>query len=106
MEWGSTALVFGGLGATALVTSMFRLNRRLQLSKAKHRSLAGHARLSRTIASLLPFYEFGEARFFCSDDAPEQIAAQRRWSAGWSEPASLGRYWVSIILWSPITSVA
>ena len=78
MEWGSTALAFGGLGATALATSLFKLKRRLELSKAKHKSLTGHARMSRCVASLLPFYEYGEARFFCSDDAPEPIAAQRR----------------------------
>ena len=46
------------------------LKRRLELSKAKHQSLTGHARMSRRVASLLPFYEYDEARFFCSDDAP------------------------------------
>ena len=43
---------------------------RLELASAKHRSLAGHARIARRIASLIPFYEYGEERFFCSDDAP------------------------------------
>ena len=55
-----------------------KLRRRLELSKAKHKSLTGHARMSRRVASLLPFYEYDEARFFCSDDAPRTIAAQRR----------------------------
>ena len=31
--------------------------------RAKHRSLDGHARLSRRVAGLIPFYEFGEERF-------------------------------------------
>ncbi len=45
MEWGSTALAFSGLGAAALATSLVKLKRRLELSKAKHRSLTGHARM-------------------------------------------------------------
>jgi glutamate-1-semialdehyde 2,1-aminomutase len=54
------------------------LKRRLQLSRAKHGSLAGHARIARRIASFVPFYEYDEGRFFCSDDAPAEIAARRR----------------------------
>ena len=30
------------------------------------------------MASLVPFYEYDEDRFFCSDDAPPEIAARRR----------------------------
>ena len=44
---------------------------------AKHRSLAGHARMARRIAALVPFYEYDEARFFRSDDAPDEVAARR-----------------------------
>ena len=51
---------------------------RLQLSKAKHRSLHGHARMSQRFARLVPFYEYGEERFFSSDDAPIHVVAQRR----------------------------
>jgi len=51
---------------------------RLDLSRAKHRSLAGHARLARRLASLIPFYDYGEDRFFRSDDPPEGVAARRR----------------------------
>ena len=78
MEWSSTALAFSGLGAAALATSLLKLRRRLELSKAKHKSLTGHARMSRRVASLLPFYEYDEARFFRSDDPSEEIAAQRQ----------------------------
>jgi glutamate-1-semialdehyde 2,1-aminomutase len=77
MEWGSTALAFIGFGAAALATSVLKLKRRLELSKAKHKSLTGHARMSRRVAALLPFYEYDETRFFRSDDPPEQIAVQR-----------------------------
>jgi glutamate-1-semialdehyde 2,1-aminomutase len=75
---GNTTLAFYGLGAAAAATSVVALKKRLQLSQAKHRSLAGHARMSRWLAGFLPFYEYGEERFFCSDSAPDEIAARRR----------------------------
>jgi glutamate-1-semialdehyde 2,1-aminomutase len=54
------------------------LAQRLELMRAKHPSLAGHTRLARRVASLVPFYEYDEHRFFSCDDPPENIAAQRR----------------------------
>jgi glutamate-1-semialdehyde 2,1-aminomutase len=75
---GNTALAFYGLGATAVATSVVTLKKRLRLSQAKHRSLAGHARMSRWLAGFVPFYDYGEDRFFCSDGAPGEIAAHRR----------------------------
>ena len=51
---------------------------RLLLSRAKHRSLAGHARLARRIGALIPFYEYDAAQIFRADHAPEEVAAQRR----------------------------
>ena len=54
---------------------------------AKHRSLTGHARMARRIASLIPFYEFGEEQFFRTDDAPQEIAERRR--AGFMQLAQL-----------------
>jgi glutamate-1-semialdehyde 2,1-aminomutase len=78
MTWGGTTLAFYGLGAAAVATSLMTLRRRLQLSKAKNKSLTGHARLARRLASLVPFYEYDDSRFFCSDDAPDEIVARRR----------------------------
>src|SRR5262249_41923821 len=78
MDTGGTALAFYGLGAGVVAASLVALNRRLQLSKAKHGSLNGHARMARRIASLVPFYEYDEGRFFRSDNAPAEIAALRR----------------------------
>ena len=75
------------LGAAALAASFGKLKGRLDLSRAKHRSLAGHSRLARRIARLVPFYEYDEARFFSSDDAPAEIAARRR--AGFMRLAAL-----------------
>jgi glutamate-1-semialdehyde 2,1-aminomutase len=65
----------GGLTAVALVK---RFKARLELSLAKHRSLAGHSRMARRIAALIPFYDYDEDRFFRSDDAPEDVATRRR----------------------------
>ena len=78
MEWGSTTWAFAGVGAAAVATSLVTLRRRLQLSMAKHASLTGHARMARWVASFVPFYQYDEIRFFCSDDAPPDIAALRR----------------------------
>jgi glutamate-1-semialdehyde 2,1-aminomutase len=78
MEWGTTTLAFYGLGAAAVATSLVTLRRRLELSKAKHGTLGGHANLARRLALLVPFYDYDERGFFCSDDPPEAIAAGRR----------------------------
>jgi glutamate-1-semialdehyde 2,1-aminomutase len=66
------------LGACALVFILRKAWVRLQLSRAKHRSLAGHARMARRFAGLVPYYEYGEERIFRADGAPQEIAAARR----------------------------
>ena len=71
-------LVLYALSGVVLVASLRQLKMRLALFKAKHRSLSGHSRIARQIAALVPFYEYNDARFFRSDDAPEDIAARRR----------------------------
>ena len=73
-----TILAAYAAGAAALSIPLVKLKQRLELSRAKHRSLAGHARLARRIASLVPFYEYDEHRFFRSDNPPEDIAVRRR----------------------------
>src|SRR3954447_8828176 len=78
MEWGSTTWAFAGVGAAAVATSLVTLRRRLQLSMAKHASLTGHARMARWGAPLVPLYQYDEGRFFCADDAPQDVAALRR----------------------------
>lgn len=66
------------LALGALAWSLPAARRRLQLSRAKHRSLAGHARMAKRIAALIPGYAYDEARFFGSDGAPADVQAQRR----------------------------
>jgi glutamate-1-semialdehyde 2,1-aminomutase len=65
-------------GAAALALLFVKLRARLQLSLAKHRSLTGHSRMARRVASLIPFYEYDEDRFFRCDNPPEDIAVRRR----------------------------
>jgi len=69
------------LYASSAIVSLVLLRKlqiRLQLSAAKHRSLTGHSRMARRFAALVPFYEYGEDRFFRADDAPDAVAANRR----------------------------
>ena len=70
--------VLYALLATTSVVAAPKVLARLQLSRAKHRSLAGHAKMSRQIAKWVPYYEYGEADFFRADDAPAEVAAIRR----------------------------
>jgi glutamate-1-semialdehyde 2,1-aminomutase len=89
MGIGFATLAWFGIGAIAAMLAFPMLRTRLELSLAKHHSLAGHARMARRIALLIPFYEYDEARVFCCDDAPEEIAARRH--AGFMRLAALYR---------------
>jgi glutamate-1-semialdehyde 2,1-aminomutase len=51
---------------------------RLQLSFAKHPSLAGHPRIARRLAALIPGYAYDERSVFRSDGAPDEVDARRR----------------------------
>ena len=82
MHWSFALLGAGAVGAGTLP-----LHRRLLLSRAKHRSLAGHARWSRRIARLIPAIDYAPNRFFRCDGAPDDVAAQRR--AGFERLAAL-----------------
>lgn len=72
------AYVLFALGLGALAISLPALKRRLELSQAKHRSLAGHSRMARRVAKLVPFYFYTEERFFDSDGAPADYIARRQ----------------------------
>jgi glutamate-1-semialdehyde 2,1-aminomutase len=66
----------GAAAATAAVAP--KVKARIELSRAKHRSLSGHSKMSRRIARLIPFYEFDINDFFRSDAAPAEIANRRQ----------------------------
>jgi glutamate-1-semialdehyde 2,1-aminomutase len=65
-------------GACTAALLLPRLYGRVRLSRAKHRSLAGHSRMARRFASIVPFYEYDETRFFGVDGAPPEVAGLRR----------------------------
>jgi glutamate-1-semialdehyde 2,1-aminomutase len=71
-------LSFAGAAIAGTAAAVPKLRARLQLSRAKHRSLTGHAKMSRLVARLIPFYEFDINDFFNSDGAPAQVATQRQ----------------------------
>ena len=83
---GESFLLYG-LGAGAAALSLPALKARLELSRAKHPSLAGHARIARRVAGLVPGYAYDDERVFTSDGAPADIAARRR--AGFARLAAL-----------------
>ena len=80
-----SAMAAATLGAAAW--TLPRLKRRIELSRAKHRSLAGHSRMAKRVASLIPGYAYGESRFFSCDGAPEEVVRLRQ--AGLQQLAGL-----------------
>ena len=64
------------LGALAAMAPAIR--QRIQLSRAKHRSLAGHSRMAKRLARWLPGYSYDESTFFGCDGAPQSVQEQRR----------------------------
>jgi glutamate-1-semialdehyde 2,1-aminomutase len=75
------------LGAAAAMLALPRIGARLKLSRAKHRSLAGHSNMARRVARLLPDYAFDRRAFFRADGAPEEWA--RRREAGFDRLSAL-----------------
>ena len=72
----SMAFPLMALGALAWVFP--KAKQRLELSRAKHRSLAGHSRIAKRIAGLLPGYNYDETVFFNSDGASSAVVERRR----------------------------
>jgi glutamate-1-semialdehyde 2,1-aminomutase len=72
----SMALPLLALGV--LAWALPKAKRRLELSRAKHRSLAGHSRIAKRIAGLLPGYAYDEDTFFNSDHAVGPVVQRRR----------------------------
>jgi glutamate-1-semialdehyde 2,1-aminomutase len=78
MDSSLPILSFAGAAVIATAAVFPRLQARLALSRAKHRSLTGHSKMSRRVARLIPFYEFDINDFFGSDGAPAEVATQRQ----------------------------
>jgi len=71
-------LTYSLLGLPPAAVAFHLARRRLQLSMAKHRSLAGHSRMAKRVARLLPGYSYGEEQFFAADGAPAEFVTRRR----------------------------
>src|SRR6185369_10119548 len=71
-------LSLSAAAVTGAATVFPKMQARLALSRAKHRSLTGHSKMSKMVARLLPHYEFDIDGFFCSDGAPGDVAMQRQ----------------------------
>jgi glutamate-1-semialdehyde 2,1-aminomutase len=78
MESSYLKFVLYGIGAVILVALVAKVWRRLELSRAKYRSLEGHARMARRLSALVPFYEYDADRFFRVDRAPADVESRRR----------------------------
>ncbi len=91
----SFPFVTAGAALVAAAWGLPRAWQRIELSRAKHRSLAGHGRIASRIAKLLPGYAYDEAQWFDCDGAPGEVVARRR--AGFARlcadlgPAAHGR---------------
>lgn len=71
-------LLLGAIGAAGALLTAKKVRDRLRLSRAKHRSLAGHSRMAKRLAGLVPNYAFDEAEFFRADGAPDDVAHRRQ----------------------------
>jgi glutamate-1-semialdehyde 2,1-aminomutase len=76
METGKLALVAAAVAATLWMGR--RAQARLLLSRAKHPGLAGHPRIARRLARLVPPLRYGEEQFFGADGAPAEVVSHRR----------------------------
>jgi glutamate-1-semialdehyde 2,1-aminomutase len=74
----TNTLILWALGLLVAAILLWRLEQRLELSLAKHRSLVGHARMARWLSRLIPFYEYDESEFFRVDGAPAELESRRR----------------------------
>src|SRR5439155_17880049 len=78
METTLPILSLSVAAAASAAAAFPKLKARLELSRAKHRSLAGHSKMSRRVARLVPFYEFDINDFFRTDGAPGEVATRRQ----------------------------
>ncbi len=77
-SFGLNTLALYAVGSAALFLAVRKAQARMDLSFAKHRSLAGHPRWARRIGGLLPSYSYDEDQAFAVDGAPADVVAKRR----------------------------
>lgn len=77
-SFGINTVALLAVGSAALFVAVRKAQSRIDLSFAKHRSLAGHPRMARRIAALLPSYSYDEDQAFAVDGAPPEVVAKRK----------------------------
>jgi len=65
-------------GGVVLFSGLRRGKQRVELSLAKHRSLAGHPRNARRFAALLPSYHYDATHALGVDGAPDNVVERRK----------------------------
>jgi len=76
-ENGFSSLIILACALLALVGGP-KLWQRLQLSLAKHPSMAGHLRWAKRLANWAPAYDYPGEQWFRVDHAPEAVGTQRQ----------------------------
>lgn len=74
----NTSFALSALTLGILALALPSARQRLELSRAKHRSLTGHSRMAQRVAAWLPGYAYDEARFFAADGAPPEVIERRQ----------------------------
>jgi glutamate-1-semialdehyde 2,1-aminomutase len=78
MDSPLSILALSAVAIAGAAVTFPKLQARLALSRAKHRSLTGHSKMSKMVARLVPHYEFDIDDFFRSDGASNEVAMQRQ----------------------------
>ena len=79
---GLDPLLLSALGAAVLLMVATRLRNRVELSLAKHRSLAGHPRIAKRISALFRTYSYEEVDAFGLDGATPSVVEDRKRAFG------------------------
>ncbi len=91
-SFGFNTAALVAVGSAALFVAFRKAQARINLSFAKHRSLAGHPRMARRISALLPSYNYDEDQAFAVDGAPPEVVAKRRAAFGGLIARAQARY--------------
>jgi len=72
------SIITYSLSSVFIIYLLRKIFIRFRLSRAKHPSLRGHSKWSRRFARLVPYFEYDDSSFYCSDGAPQEIVVKRK----------------------------
>jgi glutamate-1-semialdehyde 2,1-aminomutase len=76
MAWSTLAIY--GFGGVSLLWGLILARARIEMSMAKHQSLAGHPRMARRVAAQLRRYAYSVDQALTIDGAPDNVVTLRR----------------------------